>query len=75
MLKGNEKKFFGETEGVNPFNTSFIAGISFNNAINKNLHLHIEPSFRLSANSLNYNEMKTFPFSSSIKVGLSYSLH
>jgi hypothetical protein len=74
VLKGNQKKFYGKTEGVNPFNASFIASICFSNAINKDISLHLEPSFRLNTNPLSYNEMNTYPFSTSIKVGVSYNI-
>lgn len=72
ILSGNNKKFYGKTEGVNPFNAALLAGVCISTPIGDDINLLLEPTFRLSAVSLNYNERRTFPFSSSFKVGLNY---
>jgi hypothetical protein len=74
ILSGNSKKFYGEMEGVNRYNSSLLAGICIATPIGRNINLLLEPSIRLGTKSLVYDSKFTYPFSTSFKVGLSYKL-
>lgn len=81
FLVGNKVKvtssygsFDGKTEGVKPFLSSAILGVGISTPFVSKVNLVIEPTLRIGLYTLHSGDKKSYPFSTSIKLGMEIPL-
>ncbi len=65
--------FTGKTEEIRKFNASALGAVSVSVPVTHQVDLIVEPNIQIYFNPLSYNYAITYPFATSIKVGVGYN--
>ncbi|HDP55226.1 MAG TPA: hypothetical protein ENN24_06060 [Bacteroidetes bacterium] len=65
--------FTGKTEEIRKFNASALGAVSVSVPVTQQVDLIVEPNIQIYFNPLSYNYAITYPFATSIKVGVGYN--